>query len=234
MAEQDGQDPRCGFFTGQMDHPCQQSVSEAGDLCHHHPPDTLEDRARCGYLKDDGDHCRQAVSSDSPGEYCYQHPPEEADIPDTRGAPEGNSFAEGNPGGGPPEGNANAMKFGLHMTAERLLEVMDERQQNEFKNRYVEFSDGTMNDSQAMALAAAAVLRIDILQDLFENGTERTAYTDDGTPYSQFKKDDLSALQGFFREIRLGLHYEGNSAQHQGGGGSGHDNLGKLVQSDAD
>jgi len=223
---------RCGYFTESMDHPCQQRVGEPGDLCHHHPPEDSEERPRCGYLKEDGDPCLQVVSQEEPGSYCYQHPPEEGNIPESRGAPEGNSFAEGNPGGGPPEGNTNAMKHGLHMTAERLLEVMNERQQDEFKHRFLEYRDGTMNESQAMAMAAAAVLRIDILADLFEDGLERTVYTDQGDPYQQFKKEDLQALQGFFREIRLGLHYEGNSAQHTGGGGSGHDNLDALVQGD--
>jgi hypothetical protein len=123
------------------------------------------------------------------------------------------------------------MKHGLHMTAERLLEVMDERQQEEFKHRFLEYRDGTLNESQAMAMAAAAVLRVDIMEDLFEEGLTRTTYTDDGQPYEQFKKSDIQALNGFFREIRLGLHYEGNSAQHSGGA-SGHDNLDALVQSD--
>jgi hypothetical protein len=223
---------RCGYFTESMDHPCQQRVGEPGDLCHHHPPEDSDERPRCGYLKEDGDPCLQVVSQEEPGSHCYQHPPEEGNIPESRGAPEGNSFAEGNPGGGPPEGNTNAMKHGLHMTAERLLEVMNERQQDEFKHRFLEYRDGTMNESQAMAMAAAAVLRIDILADMFEDGLERTVYTDQGDPYQQFKKEDLQALQGFFREIRLGLHYEGNSAQHTGGGGSGHDNLDALVRGD--
>jgi hypothetical protein len=121
------------------------------------------------------------------------------------------------------------MKHGLHMTAERLLEVMDERQSEEFKHRFLEYRQGTMNQSQAMAMAAAAVLRIDILADLFDEGLTRTTYTEDGQPYEQFKKADIQALQGFFREIRLGLHYEGNSAQHTGGT-AGHDNLDALVQ----
>lgn len=158
-----------------------------------------------------------------------EEPPETAE--DGRGAPEGNDFAEGNPGGGPPEGNTNAMKHGLHMTAERLLEAMDEPQRERFKHRFMEYRGGMMNDSQAMALAAASVLRIEILADLFEDGLERTVYTDQGDPYQQFKKDDIQALQGFFREVRLGLHYEGNSAQHQGGSGAaGHDNLDALVE----
>lgn len=122
------------------------------------------------------------------------------------------------------------MQHGLHMTAERLLEVMDDSQKQEFKHRYQEFEGGTMNKSQAMALAAASVLRIDILEELFDDGLTRTTYTEQGQPYEQFKKDDIQALNAFFREIRLGLHYEGNSAQHTGGGGAGHDNLDELVQ----
>jgi len=170
------------------------------------------------------------------GERCWidshTEEPDEAPVKasDGRGAPEGNDHALGNDGG-PPEGNVNAMKHGLHMTAERLLEVMDDRQQSEFKNRFLEFSQGTMNDSQAMALAAASVLRIDILESLFDEGLERTTYTEDGQPYQQFKKADIQALNAFFREIRLGLHYEGISAQHTGGA-SGHDNLDALVKSD--
>ncbi|AGM11257.1 hypothetical protein HHTV1_1 [Haloarcula hispanica tailed virus 1] len=190
-----------------------------------------QDQERCGYPGQEGP-CQNPATE---GSRCWidSHTEDPEDSPgsvaDGRGAPEGNDHALGNPGGGAPEGNTNAMKHGLHMTAERLLEVMDERQREEFKHRFLEYQQKTLNDSQAMAMAAAAVLRVDILKDLFDQGLERTVYTDQGDPYQQFKKDDLSALQGFFREIRLGLHYEGNSAQHQGGS-SGHDNLDALVQ----
>jgi len=191
------------------------------------------ERDQCGYPGQRGP-CQNPATE---GSRCWidahtEEPDQEpVKASDGRGAPEGNQHALGNDGG-PPEGNTNAMKHGLHMTAERLLEVMDERQQEEFKHRFIEYRDGTLNQSQAMAMAAAAVLRVDILKDLFDQGLERTVYTDTGDPYQQFKKDDLQALQGFFREIRLGLHYEGNSAQHQGGS-SGHDNLDAMVQ-DAD
>ena len=40
----------------------------------------------------------------------------------------------------------------------------------------------------------------------------------------------VQALQSYRREIRLGLHYEGNSAQHSSEGSSGHDNLELLYQ----
>lgn len=156
-------------------------------------------------------------------------------VTDGRGAPEGNDHALGNSGGA-PEGNARAMKHGLHMSAERLLEVMDDRQREIFKHRFMEYRDNCMNDSQAMALAAGAVIREDLLHDLLERrmeegSYERTAYTDNGQPYQQFTRDDIQALQGFFRELRLGLHYEGNSAQHTGGS-TGHDNLDALVEGD--
>lgn len=241
--DQQADPDRCGWFTGSMDHPCQQRVSGPSERCHRHPPEDLgDDTPRCGFQKEDGDHCLQPVDVDAAGcEYCYQHPPEEADIPETRGAPEGNDFAEGNPGGpGAEEGNVNAMKYGLHMSAERLMEVMDERQKEVFKHRFMEYRDACMNESQAMALAAGAVLREDLLADLFERrmeegSFERTVYTDDGHEYEQFTKDDIQALNGFFRELRLGLHYEGNSAQHQSASSSGHGNLDALVQdSDAD
>lgn len=191
-----------------------------------------DEQERCEYPGQNGP-CQNPATD---GSRCWidshTEDPEEAPVKasDGRGAPEGNEHALGNDGG-PPEGNVNAMQHGLHMTAERLLEVMDERQRSEFKNRFLEFRDGSMNDSQAMALAAASVLRIDILESLFDEGLERTTYTEDGQPYQQFKKADIQALQGFFREIRLGLHYEGNSAQHTGGA-AGHDNLDALVQSD--
>lgn len=228
--------PRCGFFTDSMDHPCQQRVSEPGDLCHLHPPEDLAEQPRCGWEKADGDFCRAKVGQDEPGSHCYQHPPEEADIPDSRGAPEGNDFAAGNPGGGPPEGNVNAMKHGLHMTAERLMETMDAGQREEFKHRFLEFQDKCMNDSRAMLLAARAVMEVSLTAEIFEGiaeeGFTRTAYSDAGDPYEQFKGDDLQALNALGREIRLGLHYEGNSAQHRGGGSSGHDNADQLVESD--
>ena len=193
---------------------------------------TADDTDVCGYPGQDGP-CQNPPTE---GSRCWidthTEDPEEGpeSVDDGRGAPEGNQHALDNPGGGPPEGNTNAMKHGLHMTAERLLEVMDERQQDEFKHRFIEYRQKSLNESQAMAMAAAAVLRVDILQDLFDEGLTRTTYTEDGTPYEQFKKSDIQALNGFFREIRLGLHYEGNSAQHQGGS-SGHDNLDALVQS---
>lgn len=235
MTDGDGtEDPRCGFWIDSMDHPCQRRVDSRGDLCHQHPPDTLEEQPRCGFQKEDGEYCRQMVPQDQPGGFCYMHPLEEKGVPDGHGASEGNDFAKGNSGGdGAPEGNVRAMKHGLHMTAERLLEVMDPEEREEFKHRFLEYREKCMNQSQAMSLAAAAVLRNRIFTELFDGGLTREVYTDDGTPYDQFKKDDIQALQGFFREIRLGLHYEGNSAQHTGGGGSGHDNLDALVQ-DAD
>lgn len=176
----------------------------------------------CGNPATEGERCWIDSHTEDPSE-----PPDA--VEDGRGAPEGNDHALGNDGGA-PEGNMRAMKHGLHMTAERILEAMDEDQRERFKHRFLEYRGGMMNDSQAMALAAASVLRIEILADLFEDGFTRTVYADDGQPYEQFKKDDIQALQGFFREVRLGLHYEGNSAQHQGSGASGHDNLDALVE----
>jgi len=230
--------PRCGFFTDAMDQPCQQRVTDPSDTCHLHPPDDLEESPRCGWDRDqdappgkEGEFCRQRVGLDEAGSWCYQHGDERV-IPNGRGAPEGNTFAEGNPGGGPPEGNVNAMKHGLHMTAERLLEAMDERQREEFKHRFLEYQQGVMNDSQAMALAAASVMRNELMLDLLDEGFTREI-APEGVPFDAFKKDDFQALQGFFREIRLGLHYEGNSAQHTGGS-AGHENLDLLVNSESD
>lgn len=152
-------------------------------------------------------------------------------VTDGRGAPEGNQHALENDGGA-PEGNVNGMEHGLHMTAERLMEVMDERQQAELRDAFLDFQAGCRNDRQAMKLAVFDVMETSILRDLIEEGLHEFVQSgedpDDG--YDRFMQEKIEAAQGFRREIRLGLHYEGNSAQHQGGS-SGHDNLERLVES---
>ena len=206
------------------------------------------DAARCGWEDTTtGEPCQRTVSdADS---YCYLHGPD-GDVPDGHGAPEGNSGgkpgrsgppgnsnAEGNPGNpdaSPPEGNANAMKHGLHMTVERLLEVMDEQQREAVKGTYLNYRDKCMNDRQALKLAVLDVMETDLMQKLIESDQETTIYTDEGQSVQVFAKEMVQALQGYRREIRLGLHYEGNSAQHSTEGSSGHNNLEVLYKKSKD
>ena len=122
------------------------------------------------------------------------------------------------------------MKHGLHMTAERLLEVMDDQQREAVKGKFLEYRERCMNDSQALKLAVMYVMETDLMRKLIDADQEITIYTDDGQPVYAFADKMVQALQGYRREIRLGLHYEGNSAQHTGGGSTGHDNLDVLVQ----
>lgn len=183
----------------------------------------------CGNPATEGSRCWIETHTEDPSD-----PPEA--VTDGRGAPEGNDHALDNPGGGPPAGNTNAMKHGLHMSAERLIETMDERQKQVFQNRFLEYREKCLNESQAMSLAAMAVMQEDLLVDAFEirqeeGAYERTTYTDEGQPYEKFTKDLMQAIGAFGREIRLGLHYEGNSAQNRGGS-TGHNNLDALVQGD--
>lgn len=190
-----------------------------------------------------GEPCQNPVSD--PDHHCYLHGPD-GDVPDGHGAPEGNlggkpgrsgppgnSNAEGNPGNPdavPPDGNANAMKHGLHMTAERLLEVMDDQQREAVKETFLEYRDKCMNDKQALKIAVLDVMETDLMRKLIDGDQGTTIYTDEGQPVDVFADKMVQALQGYRREIRLGLHYEGNSAQHTGGGSGGHDNLDALIQ----
>ena len=87
-----------------------------------------------------------------------------------------------------------------------------------------------MNDSQALKLAVLYVIETDLMQKLIDGNQETTIYTDEGQQVDVYADKMVQALQGYRREIRLGLHYEGNSAQHTGGGSTGHDNLDALVQ----
>lgn len=174
----------------------------------------------------------------SEGNRCWieSHTPDPDDPPkavtDGRGAPEGNDHALANDGGA-PEGNVNRMEHGLHMTAERLMEVMDDRQREELKGAFLDFRAGCRNERQAMKLAVFDVMETSILQDLIEEGLHEWVDTGEGPEdgFDRFMQEKIEAAQGFRREIRLGLHYEGNSAQHQGSA-SGHDNLDRLVESD--
>lgn len=191
-----------------------------------------EDQDLCEYPGQRGP-CQNPATE---GERCWidshTENPEESpgSVTDGRGAPEGNDHALGNSGGA-PEGNARAMKHGLHMTAERLLEVMDERQREEFKQAFLKYRAGCRNDRRAMKIAIYDVMETTIIRDLLERGmhefVQQGEAPDDG--FDRFMQEKIEAAQGFGREIRLGLHYEGNSAQHQGSS-STHDNLDALVQ----
>ena len=121
------------------------------------------------------------------------------------------------------------MKHGLHMTVERLLEVMDEQQREAVKGTYLNYRDKCMNDRQALKLAVLDVMETDLMQKLIESDQETTIYTDEGQSVQVFAKEMVQALQGYRREIRLGLHYEGNSA-HTTKSRERHKNLDKLIK----
>ena len=69
------------------------------------------------------------------------------------------------------------------------------------------------------------VMETDLMQKLLESDQETTIDSDEGQPVQVFADKMVQALQGYRREIRLGLYYEGNSAHHSSEGSSGHDNL---------
>lgn len=150
---------------------------------------------------------------------------------DGRAAPEGNDHAVGNPGGGPPEGNTNAMVHGLEMTVERLAESFDEQQREEMKSLYLHYQDKVLNKNRALKLAIYEVMETTLLRDLAEEDMHEWVQTGEAPEegYERFMQEKTEAVLSYGREIRLGLHYEGNSAQHQGGS-SGHDNLDALIQ----
>ncbi len=184
--------------------------------------------AICGWQNTTtGEPCQNPVSG--PDDHCYLHGPH-GDVPDGHGAPEGNpggkpgrsgpqgnSNAEGNPDAPPPDENTNAMTHGLHMTAERLLEVMNDQQREAVKGKFLEYRKKRMNDSQALKLAVLYVMETDLMRKLIDGDQQTTIYTDEGQPVQAFADKMVKAFQGYQREIRLGLHYEGNSAQHTGG-----------------
>lgn len=186
----------------------------------------------CGYPASNGP-CGNPATE---GERCWlenhtKYPglgPDE--VSDGRGAHPGNEYAEGNDGGA-PIGNARAMRHGLHMTAERILEVMDDRQQVEFKQAFLDFRTGCRNDRQAMKLAVFDTMETTIIQNLIDEALHEWVQTGEasGEGYDRFMQEKIEAAQSFRREIRLGLHYEGNSAQHEGSS-SGHENLDALVE----
>lgn len=196
--------------------------------------DGQADQPVCGYPASNGS-CQNPVTEEESGRCWLENHTEipgtgPDSVTDGRGAHQGNDYALGNDGG-PPEGNVNAMQHGLHMTAERLLEVMDDRQQEEFKQAFLDFRAGCRNDRQAMKLAAFDTMETSIIQNLIDEALHEFVQAgedpDDG--YDRFMQEKIEAAQGFRREIRLGLHYEGNSAQHQGSS-TGHDNLDALVK----
>ena len=205
---------------------------------------TETNSAICGWQETTtGEPCQNPVSD--PDDHCYLHGTD-GNVPDGHGAPEGNpggkpgrsgppgnSNAEGNPenpDAAPPDGHTNAMEHGLHMTDERLLEVMNDQQREAVKGKYLEYEETCRNDSQALKLAVMYVMETDLMRKLIEGDQETTIYTDEGQAVDLFADKMVQALQGYRREIRLGLHYEGNSAQHTGDGSTGHDNLDMLVQ----
>ena len=122
------------------------------------------------------------------------------------------------------------MTHGLHMTAERLLEVMNDQQREAVKGKFLEYRKKCMNDSQALKLTVMYVMETDLMRKLIDADQVTTIYTDEDRPMDVFADKMVQALQGYRCEIRLGLHYEGNSAQHTGGGSTGHDNLDTLVE----
>ena len=185
----------------------------------------------CGYPASNGP-CQNPATE---GERCWlenhtKYPGLGPDgVSDGRGAHPGNEYAVGHDGGA-PEGNVRGMKHGLHMTAERILEVMDERQQVEFKQAFLDFRTGCRNDRQAMKLAVFDTMETTIIQNLIDEALHEWVQTGDaGEGYERFMAEKVEAAQAFRREIRLGLHYEGNSAQHEGSS-TGHDNLDALVE----
>ncbi|WMT10360.1 hypothetical protein NP511_22610 (plasmid) [Natrinema thermotolerans] len=68
---------------------------------------------------------------------------EESGSPNSHGAPTGNSNAEGNAGGGAPQGNMNAVKHGAYADNQRFYEdVLDNRLRNLVDEIFEDYVEG--------------------------------------------------------------------------------------------
>jgi hypothetical protein len=165
---------------------------------------------------------------------CWEHEDRQ------EGAPEGNDFAKGNPGGGAPEGNFNAAKHGLETTLERRVEYYRRLgYAEEYKQIYAHLKEKTRNDMAAQMLASYMIAQLVNEDKLTEDGFFDVvpAVDDDGEPIPDPETGEpieterlTDAFDGMLKagkEIRLLGKYEGFTGD-DGGGASAHSNKSSL------
>jgi hypothetical protein len=148
---------------------------------------------------------------------------------------------------GAPEGNFNSVEHGADMDAERRLGYIREEGREDAFRRYVsEYSQKAENPSAAVELAAAAVLRDMIEEDLIRKGLweeipvvdERGEQVEDpetGEPVyrRRIRESDLSAYKQLMTELRLSKDYEGIT-NNDDVAASGHGNASLIWDTDAE
>ena len=186
----------------------------------------------CGYSETTTDSPCERPVSDADA-YCYMHPTDDTELPDTHGAPDGNQSALNNDGGA-PKGNENAVEHGLFRSLRRRVDALDGEQQEVFVGYLRHYNEQGVEPMQSASLAAAHVLKEEVELELFDD-LFKTICTDAGNPVEVPKDDLMTAWSGFKREIRMTRHHEGLSKHGADSESAGHDNLDMLMHSnDAD
>ncbi|QIB74750.1 hypothetical protein G3I44_10910 [Halogeometricum borinquense] len=207
MAETDADQPQCGWEDTTTGQPCQNTVSDPGENCYLHGED--------GEVPDNHGSPR-GVSGDKPG----------------NSGPPGNKNAAGNPGGGPPKRNANAVSHGLHASVEAMMRSLEDWERDAYKGYFTYYHhEKGLDQMQAKSLALIATFEdrcgVEVADSLY-----KTVYSEDGNPMQVPKDKMIDAHLGYARERRLKEHYEGMSKHGSGSAESGHQNLDLLVNGD--
>jgi hypothetical protein len=160
-----------------------------------------------------GEPCERETENGDP---CFMHG--EDGPPENHGAPEDNDNGEDNAGGGPAEGNDNALKHGFHTATARRLDMFDDDQLAVFGDYYYEFVPKVENESAAARLATLAVIADELEADIIQNGVFRDVLNvGDGTGSEERtagrspKTETLNVLLRVLRELRIGKDAEGVS-----------------------
>jgi hypothetical protein len=187
---------------------------------------------RCGYPTQSGGPCQNpATESDGTCHLDMHGDDDVAGVDDGRGAPAGNDHAAGNPGGGAPEGNTNALTTGLWTTLDRVVEDFDDEEIEafEFYCRYYAQHRGLEDPVKVKRIAMAEVMADRLEADLGESMT-KTVYTESGQPMEVLKDTTIEAHQAYLREIRLNRDYAGLSVKRDpAAANGGHENLELLL-----
>lgn len=177
----------------------------------HSPEQRERDEPICGEPTGDGSPCQRETENGDP---CFMHG--EDGPPENHGAPEDNDNGEDNAGGGPAEGNTNAMKHGFHTATARRMEMFDDDQLAVFGDYYYEFVPKVENESAAARLATLAVIADELEADIIQNGVFRDVLdvgdgneNEERTAGQSPKTETLNALLRVHRELRIGKDAEG-------------------------
>jgi len=129
---------------------------------------------RCGHPTANGP-CERRIRADRDADVCFMHD-ESRSAP--VGAPEGNTNAVGNPGGGAPELNTNAMRHGASCALEKVEARLDDSARQWVDERATLIEQRAENDSAATR-AKARELALLLLQEAYVH--RWTAETDSMT-----------------------------------------------------